>query len=278
MQWQRAPAVWVQEETGMRAIVWIGSMLLLVGTSGCQTLRYHSEAELWAESDAAFDRGDYDDAIPYYDELLRRDDADTHALLMRGVSHERTGSPGQALMDYGGASRGGDLRAVLYRINLNIKRGDTGAAEEDLAQLKNAGLAGSDRVVQMVLIGSLRLAQGQPRMAAAAFEQAIRAGEATAAADHVRDAHYNAAQAYYQLGDFGRAYDHYLAATQGGDYGGDYGPDPVDAYMLGLLAYLAGDFDAAESHLAQADPDMVTDAAEVLEDPTFGMRLMGGAK
>jgi len=264
----------------MRAMVWIGSALLLVATSGCQTLRYHSDAELWAESDAHFDRGEYDDAIPYYDELLRREAGDSRALLMRGVSHERDGSPRLALSDYGGAARSGELRAVLYRINLNIKRGDTGAAEEDLAQLRNAGLAGSDRVVQMVLIGSLRLAQGQHRMAAAAFEQAIKAGQTAAAQEHVQTARYNAAQAYYHLGDFARAYDHYAAATQPSSQWGDYeyGPDPIDAYMLGLLAYLAGDFDAAEAHLAKADPDMVKDAAEVLQDPTFGMRLMGGAQ
>src|SRR5690606_3486929 len=71
--------------------------LLLLLTTGCQSLRYHSNDELWASGDAAFDRGDYDDAIPYYDELLRRNDGETRALLMRGVAHERTAETHAAL-------------------------------------------------------------------------------------------------------------------------------------------------------------------------------------
>ncbi len=248
--------------------------LLLLLTTGCQSLRYHSNDELWASGDSAFDRGDYDDAIPYYDELLRRNDAEARALLMRGVAHERTAETHAALEDYAKAGRLGETRALLYRANLNIKRGDTAQAEQDLGALRGAGLSGADRVIQYTMIGTLRLQQGQPRLAVKSFEQAIAAGKSAAAGRHVRDAHYNAAQAYYELGDFGRAYDHYLAYAGGGggvdEFGEPAAADPNDAYMLGLLAYLAGDFDASDAHLSRADPEQVAEAAKVLDDPSFG--------
>ncbi len=263
----------------MKRTTCVGLGLVLLLASGCQSLRYHSNDELWAGGDAAFDRGDYDEAITYYDELLRRDDGERRALLMRGVAHERTAETRAALEDYAKAGTLGEHRALLYRANINIKRGDTGAAEADLGQLRNAGLSGSDQVIQLTLIGTLRLMQGQPRMAVKTLEQAISAGQGSGR--HVRDAHYNAAQAYYQLGDFGRAYDHYLAYSGGGSvsrFGEPAAVDATDAYMLGLLAYLAGDFDAADAHLSRADPEQVAEAAQILDDPSFGAGMMGGAK
>ena len=53
---------------------------------------------------------------------------------------------------------------------------------------------------------------------------------------------------------------------------------PEDYYLLGLLAYLAGDFDAADAHLARADADMVEEAARILDDPSFGAGRQGGLK
>lgn len=245
--------------------------LLLVAAlaaSGCSNLRYKDTDELWAESQEHFDSGRYDDAEPYYDELLRRNETDTRARLMRGVSNERTGSEGDALDDYATAGSHGEARALLYRADLNIRRGDFVGAEQDLAQLKGMpGLSPRDTVVQLTLLGTLRVRQEQWLMGAQSLERACEAGASYAdpvMTRHVRDAHYNCAQAYYRLGEFSRAFDHMQAYAGGQPLG------PQDAYLAGLLAYLAGDFAASETYLATADPDLVMRAADILDDPSFG--------
>jgi tetratricopeptide (TPR) repeat protein len=226
--------------------------------------------ELWAESDARFDSGAYGDAIPYYDELLRRNGDDSRALVMRGVSHERTGNSSTAFADYAQAGSHGDVRGLLYSANLHIRQGELSAAEEDLGRLRDAGLSGRDQVIQLTLLGTLRLKQGQNRLAAQSLERAAEQGAQfgdPVIQERVRDAHYNAGQAYYRMGDFGRAYDHMIAFAQGQELGGQ------DAYLVGLMAYLAGDFQAADQYLAQADPDLVAEGAKILDDPSFGAAM-----
>jgi tetratricopeptide (TPR) repeat protein len=257
------------------ALGFLGLSLTMIG-AGCSSLRHKNNDELWAESDQHFNEGRYDEAKPYYDELIRRDDADTKARLMRGVSRERTGEESGALEDYDVAGGRGDVRALFYRADLNIRRGEYSAAESDLASLRDMGLGARDTVVHLTMLGTLRLKQKQWLFAAQNLDRACQAGGSYGDATltrHVRNAHYNAGQAYYQLGDFGRAYDHMLA------FAGGSSSDPTDttyplsgeeSYLLGLLAYLAGDFNAADHHLANADPDMVARAADVLEDPSFG--------
>lgn len=272
----------------MRRTIGLGALLLLgMGLTGCTNLRYLSSDELWAKSDEYFNSGDYDDAIPYYDELLRRNEDDKKALLMRGLSHERTDGTEKALRDYAQAGKKGEGKAILYRANLNIARGDTAAAEEDLGKLRDMGLGGRDQVIQLTLLGTLRLKQGRSRLAAQSLERAIATGKSFAdARKHVADAHYNAAQAYYRLGDFGRAYDHMIG------YASKSAPAPLteeellekpnaaltgrDYYMLGLLAYLNHDYEAAEVHLGRADAELVERAAKILDDPSFGAK--GGLK
>lgn len=249
---------------------------LAMGTSGCSSLRNKSDAELWAESDGHFNEGRYDDAKPYYDEMLRRDDANTKAHLMRGVARERTGEDTGALDDYATAGMKGEVRALFYRADLNIRRGEYSAAESDLAALRDMGLGSRDTVVHLTLLGTMRLKQKQYLFAAQNLERACDGGRSFGdhvMVRHVRNAHYNAAQAYYQLGDFGRAYDHMLAysgATPNDPTAGSYPLDGEESYLIGLLAYLAGDFETADHHLANADPDMVARAADVLDDPSFG--------
>jgi tetratricopeptide (TPR) repeat protein len=263
-------------------------LLLLLLSSGCTNLRYYRTSELWAEGEDHFDQGRYDDAIPFYDEILRRDDEETRALVLRGVAYERTGRAESALSDYAEAAEQGEIQGLLYSANLNISRGATAAAEEDLARLKDMGLEGRNRVIHFTLLGTLRLKQGQARLAAQNLERAVEAGRGfqdPTTRRHLANAHYNASEAYYLLGDFERAYDHFLA------YAGGASPRPtsegdlldapalvsaVDSYMLGLLAYLAGDFDAADVHLSRADPQLVARAAEILDDPSFGAARRGG--
>lgn len=251
-----------------RAASLAGVLLTGVAASGCSGLSHKENDELWAESQEHFDAGRYDEAEPYYDELLRRNETDTRARTMRAVSHERTGDESDALDDYATAGGHGEARALLYRADLNIRRGDYVGAEQDLAQLKTMpGLGPRDTVVQLTLLGTLRVKQQQWMLGAQSLERACEAGAAYAdptMTRHVRDAHYNAAHAYYRLGDFGRGYDHMEAYAQGQTL------NPQDAYMAGLLAYLAGDFAASNQHLATADPELVARAADILDDPSFG--------
>jgi tetratricopeptide (TPR) repeat protein len=253
----------------------LGLTVMIIG-SGCSSLRHKNSDELWAESDQHFNEGRYDEAKPYYDELIRRDDVDTKARLMRGVARERTGEESGALEDYEVASGRGDVRALFFRADLNIRRGEYSTAERDLAALRDMGLGGRDTVVHLTLLGTLRLKQKQWLFAAQNLERACQAGSSYGDAGlrrHVRTAHYNAGQAYYQLGDFGRAYDHMLAFAGGSPNAPTDTTYPLsgeESYLLGLLAYLAGDFNAADHHLANADPDMVARAADVLDDPSFG--------
>lgn len=246
------------------------------GTAGCSSLRHKSNDELWAEGDGHFNQGRYGEATPYYDELIRRDEGGTRAHLMRGVARERTGDHGAALEDYGSAGSRGELRALFYRADLNLRRGDLASAEADLGALRDMGLGGRDTVVHLTLLGTLRLKQKQYMFAAQNLERACEASASyrdPGMTRHIRDAHYNAAQAYYHLGDFGRAYDHMVQFAGGSPGDGTRTSeylDGQDSYMLGLLAYLAGDFAAAEHHLANADPDLVARAADVLDDPSFG--------
>lgn len=267
------------------------SLCLLLGlcSVGCTNLRYLSDEELWAKSEEHFDKSEYDDAIEVYDELLRRNDVDGKALLMRGVSHERIAAPEKALRDYGKAGTQGEAAAVLYSANLNLRQGNTAGAEEDLGKLRGMNLSGRDQVIQLVLLGTLRLKQGRHRLAAQSLERAVESGKGfgdPTARRHLSDAHYNASQAYYHLGDFARAYDHMLGYARGA--GGvsmseeqllqspNEALSGADNYMLGLLAYLNHDYEGAEVHLSRADGELVAKAAEILDDPTFGPK--GGLK
>ena len=76
------------------------------------------------------DEGRYDDARPNYDELVRRNEADTRARLMRGVTAERTGKDSEALTDYGGQV----VRAVIPLDGggfLAVGRGTRGGHHDD---------------------------------------------------------------------------------------------------------------------------------------------------
>lgn len=247
------------------------ALTILATSMGCSSLRYKKSEDLWAESDQKFRSGAYSDAIPYYDELLRRDEQDARARRLRGISRDRTGETQGALEDYEKAASHGDATVLLYRANLNIKSGYYDAAERDLGALRDAPLDSHQKVAQLTLVGTLRLRQGNARLAAQSLERAC--DMARGAADpgtmaHARDAQYNAAEAYYRLGEFDKAVEHIDQYARLSEATGN-ALDGEDYYQLGILHYLSGDFEGSRGYLSKADPDRRAKAAEILGDPTF---------
>src|SRR5947209_7596913 len=141
-----------------RVTLAVGLAAFLVSSIGCSSLRYKKTEDLWTESDQKFNSGQYGDAVPYYDELLRRDENDARAR-------------------------------------------DIGRGQSD----------------------SFTLA-------------------------HVRASHYNAAEAYFRLGEFGSAMEHMEAYKQIAEQTG-MGVDGRDYYWLCITHYMSGDMDGARAYL-----------------------------
>lgn len=239
--------------------------------SGCTSLRYKKTEDLWSESDQKFHGGDYAGAKPYYDELLRRDENDEKARLYRGISEDRSGDTSAAIDDYKRSGDTGDARALLFSAGLNIKNGFYDAAEKDLGQLKGMSLDSHQQVAQLSLVGELRLKQGNARMAIQSLERACdlaRGQSDSATLDHASKAHYNAAQAYYQLGEFQSSMEHMEQYRQIAEQTGA-GCDGRDYYQLCILHYFSGDMDGARSYLPKADPDLRKKAGVELNDQAF---------
>src|SRR4051812_16895336 len=94
---------------------------LMLASTGCSSLRYKKTEDLWVESDQKFKAGQYGEAVPYYDELLRRDENDVRARKNRGIARDRSGATTEALDDYQKCSEQGDAKALLWRAGLDIK-------------------------------------------------------------------------------------------------------------------------------------------------------------
>lgn len=249
----------------------LGLAVLMVAGTGCSSLRYKKTEDLWAESDQKFKAGQYGDAVPYYDELLRRDENDVRARKYRGVSKDRSGATTEALDDYQKCSEQGDAKALLFRAGLDIKSGFLDAAERDLQALRGASLDSHEQVAQFTLIGELRLKQGNARMAVQSLERAselARGQSDSYTLGHARDAHYNAANAYYQLGEFQSGMEHMEQYRQISETTGA-GLDGRDYAMLTLLHYLSGDIEGARAYVGKADPEWRKKASQDFGDPSF---------
>ena len=58
----------------------LGASALLMLCSGCSSLQYLDTEELWSRGDTAFDEGRYDDSVPYYGEILKRERTESRAM------------------------------------------------------------------------------------------------------------------------------------------------------------------------------------------------------
>ncbi|MEZ0227077.1 MAG: tetratricopeptide repeat protein [Planctomycetota bacterium] len=244
---------------------------IMLASAGCSSLRYKKTEDLWVESDQKFKAGQYGDAVPYYDELLRRDDSDVRARQYRGIAKDRSGATTEALDDYQRCSEQGSVKTLLWRANLDIKSGFLDAAERDLQALRGATLENHEQVAQFTLIGTLRLKQGNARMAVQSLEKSCelaRGQSDSFTLGHARDAHYNAAYAYYQLGEFQSGMEHMEQYRQISETTGA-GLDGRDYSMLTLLHYLSGDIEGARGYVGKADPEWRKKAAQDFGDPAF---------
>jgi tetratricopeptide (TPR) repeat protein len=248
-----------------------GLALVILAGSGCTSLRYKKTEDLWSESDQKFKAGQYADTVPYYDELLRRDENDEHARKNRAIAEDQSGATTQALDDYQKCADSGDVKALLWKANLDIKSGFFDAAEKDLQALRGASLDSHEQVAQFTLIGTLRLKQGNPKLAVQTLEKACdmaRGQSDSFTLKHARDAHYNAAFGYYQLGDFATGCEHMEQYRNISESTGA-GLDGNDYAMLCLLHYMNGDMEGARQYLSKADPGWRAKAAKTFEDPAF---------
>ena len=248
-----------------------GLAVIMLASTGCSSLRYKKTEDLWVESDQKFKAGQYSDAVPYYDELLRRDENDVRARKHRAISRDRSGATTEALDDYQRCSEQGDAKALLFRAGLDIKSGFLDAAERDLQALRGASLENHEQVAQFTLIGTLRLKQGNARMAVQSLERACELGRGQSDSftlQHARDAHYNAAFAYYQLGEFQSGMEHMEQYRQISETTGA-GLDGKDYAMLCLLHYLSGDIEGARAYVGRADAEWRRKAAQDFGDPSF---------
>jgi len=255
----------------MPKLLGLGLASLMFLSVGCTSLRYKKTEDLWAESDQKFKAGQYGDAVPYYDELLRRDENDTRARLYRGISKDRSGATTDALDDYQRCADGGQTKALLWRAGLDIKSGFLDAAERDLQALRGVTLETNEQVAQLTLIGELRLKQGNARMAVQSLERAsdLAKGQSDSfTLGHAKDAHYNAAYAYYQLGEFQSAMEHMEQYRQISETTGA-GLDGHDYSMLCLTHYLSGDMEGARAYVAKCDPEWRRKAAQDFGDAAF---------
>ena len=246
------------------------AVLMFLGT-GCSSLRYKKTEDLWTESDQKFKAGQYGDAVPYYDELLRRNDEDSRARFYRAVSKDRSGATTDALDDYQRAADGGQAKALLWRAGLDVKSGFYDAAERDLQALRGAQLQTSDQVAQLTVIGDLRLKQNNPRLAVQSLERATELAKSQSDSEtlgHARNAHYNAANAYYLLGEFQSAMEHMEQYRQISETTGA-GLEGKDYSMLCLTHYLSGDMDGARQYVNKCDPEWRKKAAQDFGDTAF---------
>jgi len=255
----------------MQKLLAAGLATMLIASTGCMSLRYKKSEDLWAESDQKFKANQYSDAMPYYDELLRRDEADTRARRLRGICRDRSGSSSDALDDFARATDQGDAQALLHRLNTDIKGGFYEAAEKDLGSLRGMTLDTTQEVDKLTMEGTLRLKKGNTRAGVQSLEHACelaRGQSDSITLTHARDAHYNAAAAYYQLGEFPSGTEHMEAYRQLSDTLGQ-GCDGRDFYMLCVLHYLSGDVEGARAYLGRSDPELRRRAGQTFDDQAF---------
>ena len=224
-------------------------------------------------SEEAFSNQNYEDAEVYTTELLRRDEADARARLLRARSRDlsNTGTV-QAREDYNVLveQRPDDGRVRLYRAELNMRQGNIEAAQEDLNALsERTDLDASVRVAAWNFRGVIQLKKNNLSFAAMALRQAVSAGAGSSDPLVVRplaEAHHNLGHALFLMNNFQEAHTHFKRHESLAPQAGlSVGPD--DYYNLAITAYLSGRYSVARSYFAKSDPQLRAKAAKILDDP-----------
>lgn len=250
------------------------AVALMAGVmSGCSSLRFKSTEDVRSMSEEAFSNQNYEDAEVYTTELLRRDEADARARLLRARSRDlsNTGTV-QAREDYNVLveQRPDDGRVRLYRAELNMRQGNIEAAQEDLNALsERTDLDASVRVAAWNFRGVIQLKKNNLSFAAMALRQAVSAGAGSSDPLVVRplaEAHHNLGHALFLMNNFQEAHTHFKRHESLAPQAGlSVGPD--DYYNLAITAYLSGRYSVARSYFAKSDPQLRAKAAKILDDP-----------
>ena len=146
-----------------------------------------------------------------------------------------------------------------------IRNGDLDAAEADLKGMASSSdLETYDRVIALKFLGNIQVTRNQYKFAISYYRQATSLG--ASASDpltlrHVAEAHYNLAQCLYVSKSFQESHDRFVLYAQLAPRVG-LSVSPQDNYMLGITAYLSGDFQAAKGYLSKADPTLRANAAQ----------------
>lgn len=251
-------------------------LLVAMVVTGCVPgVRTMNEGELWLRAEDHSRAGEHADSLAYFDELLRRDGENYRALVLRGVAHNELGESTPARSDLMLAVEiaPGRAPARLQRAGLAIKSGNFVAAEIDLAALLeiSTSLDTHDQMALHVLVGTLRFRQERAADALRSYEKAIDLGQqpGTWMIKHYQDALYNTAQIHFEVRqDFAAAWKHYSQYVEVRQKQG-LGLESADHYVLGMLAYLRGDFSLAQEHLAEAPGEQTDRLLEEFDDRGF---------
>lgn len=254
-------------------------LLAIMITTGCvPSVRTMNEGELWLRAEDHSRASEHADSLAYLDELLRRNGEDYRALVLRGVAHSELDETTPALSDLMMAIEIAPSRAParLQRASLAIKSGNFVTAEVDLAALLeiSTSLDTHDQMALHVLVGTLRFRQERAADALRSYEKAIDLGQQPGmwTIKHYQDALYNAAQVHFEARqDFAAAWKHYSQYVEVRQKQG-LGLVSEDHYVLGMLAYLRGDFSLAQEHLAEAPGEQTNRLLEEFDDRGFFKR------
>ncbi|MHC4389741.1 MAG: tetratricopeptide repeat protein [Planctomycetota bacterium] len=248
------------------------AMVAAAPLAGCASTE-QTDGQLRSAANEALRHREYERVIAIDDELIRRQPGDFDATLQQAIAFDRLGRTNVAMAGYSKAIAANPSAVVprLYRANLALKVGNTDLALDDMRNAEGLASSPSEKIAVATLSGTVFQVRKDYGSAVQQYLRAIATGRRASdlrSSKHYRDALHNAAQCFYYLGDFKSALqsmDEKVTAVKRA--GARLTED--DYYMLGLLSYRTGDFDASRDHFANVSPARRRKAAEVLEDESF---------
>ena len=250
----------------------LAACALCLGGLGCSSLRFQSTDELRSRGEESFTKEDWAESERVHSELLRRDEADSRARLLRARSRDLSGNTLASSEDYSSlvSEAPDDVRARLYRAELALRAGGLESAEADLSTLlARQDLETYDRVAALKFLGVVEMTRNNPSLAMSSFRQAASAGSGASdplTLKHVCESHYNLAQCLFLLKDFAESHEQFVLYSRLAPRVGEL-VSAEDYYLLWVTAYLSQDYETAQGYAVKADSTLRKRALQTLEDP-----------